>query len=66
MATIPHAVLPRSTAHCDGRRSHRLTCILVGGLALAGGVLALAVQPGFAALALVGGIWLILAPESKG
>jgi len=35
-------------------------------MALVGGVLALAVHPWFAALAAVGGVWLIVAPETRG
>jgi len=49
-----------------GRRYHRLNCILAGVMALVGGVLALAVHPWFAALAAVGGVWLIVAPEPRG
>jgi len=52
----------RNTA---GRWVHRRTCILAGGLALVGGMLALLVHPWLAALAAVGGIWLVFAPESK-
>ena len=53
----------RNTA---GRWVHRRTCILAGGLAVVGGALALLVHPLLAALAAVGGIWLIFAPESTG
>jgi protein-S-isoprenylcysteine O-methyltransferase Ste14 len=49
----------------SGRWVHRRTCILAGGLAAVGGTLALLVHPWFAAVAAVGGIWLIFAPESS-
>jgi hypothetical protein len=49
----------------DGRRVHRKTCILAGGLALLGVSLALFVHPLYSALAVAAGFWLILVPESK-
>ena len=50
----------------SGRRVHRITCVAAGGLAVVGGTLALLVHPWFVAFAAVGGVWLILAPESTG
>ena len=47
------------------RRIHRITIVAAGSLAIIGGTLALLVHPWFAAVAAVGGIWLILAPETK-
>lgn len=47
------------------RRADRITCIITGGLAVIGGVLGLFVHPWLAGLAVVAGLWLILAPESK-
>jgi hypothetical protein len=55
----------RSANFSACRRNHRTTCILAGGLAICGGILALLVHPGFAVVAAIGGLWLILAPESK-
>ena len=52
-----------SARKTSDRWVHRRTCILAGGLAAAGGVLGLFVHPWFVALAAVGGVWLILAPE---
>lgn len=49
----------------NARRAHRKTITFAGGLAILGGTLALVVHPWFAAVAAVGGLWLILAPESK-
>jgi len=43
-----------------------MTCVLAGGLALVGGILAITIDPWFVALAAVGGVWLIVAPESQG
>ena len=50
----------------DSRWVHRMTCVLAGGLALVGGILAIAIDPWFVALAAVGGVWLIVAPEPQG
>lgn len=61
--TLTHPTRSAKVSAC--RRIHRTTCILAGGLAIGGGVLALLVHPGFAAVSAVGGLWLILAPESK-
>lgn len=66
MNTDPTPARPVAATCSDGRRAHRLTCVLAGGLAVAGGALALLVHPWFAALAAVGGLWLILTPELKG
>lgn len=46
--------------------SHRVTCILTGGLAITGAALALLVHPWFVGLAAAAGLWLIFAAESKG
>jgi hypothetical protein len=40
-------------------------CVVAGGLALLGGTLAVAVDAWFAALAAVGGAWLMLAPDTN-
>ncbi len=61
-----NAPAQRDVRNASGRWVHRRTCILAGGLAAVGGTLALLVHPWFAAVAAVGGIWLILAPESTG
>ena len=60
--TLP-APLPAQQS--DVRRAHRITCVAAGGLALVGGVLAILLDPWFAGLAVVGGLWLILAPEAE-
>lgn len=54
-----------TVARPDPRRAHRLLCVVAGGLALLGGTLAAAVDPWFAALAAVGGAWLMLAPDTS-
>lgn len=63
MASITAQAEPVSRNVSD-RRAHRITCVLAGGLAVAGAVLALAIHPAFAALAVVGGAWLVLAPAT--
>jgi hypothetical protein len=57
--------------HNSGRKfvfrcTDGVSCVLAGGLAVLGAVLALLVHPWFAGLAAAAGIWLIFAPESKG
>ena len=47
------------------RWRHRVTCVLAGGLAVTGGTLAFLVNPWFATVAMIGGVGLIMAPESK-
>lgn len=42
-----------------GRKLHRITCVVAGGLALLGGALGLFVSPWFLTLAIVGGVWLV-------
>ena len=66
MAAIITPWQARTEPKSGGRRYHRLTCIIAGGLALVGGILAVSVDPWFAALAAVGGVWLIVAPEPRG
>jgi hypothetical protein len=59
--------LPKTatSSRLTARQFHRLTCVLAGGLALAGGVLAVLLHPGYAALTLVGGLWLVMAPGPR-
>ncbi|CAN5361006.1 hypothetical protein BH11PLA2_BH11PLA2_44500 [soil metagenome] len=66
MTAIAPTVHSGTGIKSGGRRFHRLTCVLAGGMALVGGILALAVHPGFAALAAFGGVWLIVVPEPRG
>lgn len=62
--TATNAPTQPDVRNTSERWVHRRTCILAGGLAAVGGTLALLVHPWFAALAAVGGVWLIFAPES--
>ncbi len=59
--TTPLAALARQSAT---RRPHQTLCVAAGGFALVGGVLAIALDPWCAVLAAVGGLWLVLAPDT--
>ena len=63
MATCSTSTRHNSRNTSD-RWRHRVICVLAGGLTLIGGGLAFLVNPWFAAVALIGGIGLILMPES--
>ena len=66
MAEVLGTERSATAGNSDSRRAHRMTCVLAGGLALVGGILAIAIDPWFAAIAAAGGLWLILAPERTG
>ena len=64
MTAIHNSVPPTLASDSGGRRLHRQTCVLAGGLALVGGILAIALDPWFAVLAAAAGLWLVLAPDT--
>lgn len=57
-------VMNLRNSNLSSRRAHRITCVIAGSLAVAGAGMALLLNPWFATLSAVGGLWLILSPDS--
>ncbi len=61
----PSPAAPKSRIARDSRRTHRRLVIIGGSLAIIGAALAAFVDPAWAALAAVGGLTLLLYPETN-